>query len=496
MVGTVAAAPLARMIWLALTRPDAISALTSSEAPVITSIAVAMLWAGALLLGRDRGPALRPPVLTHVLASSPLGRAESFRGPVLRAGAVVTSVCALAAGLIGFSLRYSSLVSLESVWVFTGVGALVGVISAVAWLAGQAFPRTATALASVLVALGVLGAFVPEVLSVTPWGWAGAAYPITGGASRVGQLESLGLSGGLGLFESPSQLASLVALAALTCALVSAMPSMLNRLRQAELFTQAVHWELAVLRTGIMEFESAAGTYRRPPRRGRSIRAVWPGLPVPLRFLVLDAVGAARRPARLLSGLAALATAGALIFFTLSADGGAGVSLLAAAAGVIAYLGLGPLTDGLRYAASAAADYPLFGISDERLLAGHTLLPLLVALAMLTLATCVAAFALSGASFTATWPHALAAILTLGISVVVSRIAVSLKGPMPASLLTPIPSPAGDLSVIMQLVWALDGVLLAAAAGAAALLVTQLPVLPLGVTAVGAYLTLRHWRHR
>lgn len=474
MVGTVAVAPIARMIWLAITRPSVISALASPVAPAFAALVVALFWAGALLFGRDRGPALHPPVLTHVLASSALSRADAFRGPVLRAGAAVTVLSTVATATVGFSLWSSSLATLGSVAVFAGAGAAVGIIGTVAWLAGQAFPRAATVLASGIVALSTLGVFAPQVLAASPWGWVGASYPAAAGAADFGQLLGLG------------QLAGIFAL---TCLLVAAAPSMLNRLRQTELFTQALHWELAVLRTGVMDFEAAAGTYRQSPRLGRSIRAVRPALPAPLRFLVSDAIGAARRPMRLASGVLALVAAGVLVCIALSLDGGSAALLLAAAAGLIAYLGLGPLTDGLRYAANVAADYPLFGISDERLLAGHTLFPLAAIIVVLLIAAAATSL-LVGLSLT----MPLAAALSLGLTTLILRIAVALKGPLPPAFLTPIPTPAGDLAVVLQLTWAFDGVLLSTGAGAA--LFAHLPVLLAGIAFIGAGLSISRWRNR
>jgi hypothetical protein len=60
---------------------------------------------------------------------------------VLRAGALVTAATTIVAGLVGSSLASHGLADPVGVAIFTAVAALVGVISTVAWLVGQAFPR-------------------------------------------------------------------------------------------------------------------------------------------------------------------------------------------------------------------------------------------------------------------------------------------------------------------------------------------------------------------
>ena len=60
----------------------------------------------------------------------------------------------------------------------------------------------------------------------------------------------------------------------------------------------------------------------------------------------------------------------------------------------------------------------------------------------------------------------LAVALTLGLAVVV-RAYDAAKGPLPAILLTSIPSPFGDLSSLNVVIWEADALLIAATAGAA-----------------------------
>src|SRR5699024_11107529 len=54
----------------------------------------------------------------------------------------------------------------------------------------------------------------------------------------------------------------------------------------------------------------------------------------------------------------------------------------------------------------------------------------------------------------------------LALMRVAARARAAAKGPMPLSLVTPIPTPQGDLSVLSVLVWQADALLLAVLAGA------------------------------
>ena len=101
MVALVVLAPVGRAVWLSASGPEGVALLAASAAPAIASLVATALWAGAFLLGRERGPALRPPFLTHALASSDIPIAVSFRGPLLRSGASVSALCAAAAALAG-----------------------------------------------------------------------------------------------------------------------------------------------------------------------------------------------------------------------------------------------------------------------------------------------------------------------------------------------------------------------------------------------------------
>lgn len=470
--------PIVRAVWLSAVSDEGIRALSAPAAPAVAGLAAVALWAAALLLGRERGPALLAPFLSHALATSGLRRAVAFRSPVLRSAAVVIAVTTAVAVLAGTALLHRGLADPLGVVAFAVAGALVGCIASVGWLAGQALPRIAPWLALGLLVFGACTAIAPVVRPFSPWGWVELLYPTVG---------------------TPFALAALVALAV---GLAATAPTLLDRLSATELTAQALRWEAATTHTSSMDFSLAADIYRGRPHLGRGIRAVAsarsssarprrarPARRLPAVFLRRDAVGAIRTPGRLVVGVLALAAAGALL--ALAATPAAPGWLLGAIAGLVAYAGLGAFTDGIRHAASVAADLPLYGVSDARLLANHSAFPLIVAIVVLLAAvvTCALVFALPVAA-------PIAGALAFGPLALLARIGSALKGPMPPVLLTPIPTPMGDMGAAMRLIWAVDGLLIAAIAGASAALLLDAPAVVAIVALVLVGTALNRWRHR
>ncbi|WP_238707099.1 hypothetical protein [Microbacterium lushaniae] len=402
--------------------------------------------------------------MTHALASSDVPRATSFRGPLLGSGTMVVALTTAVGVLIGASLVSTGHSTPSDAGLFVLASTCVGVISSIAWLAGQAMPRAAALISPVVFALGAVTSTVPEMQPFTPWGWVGLAYPV---AAATGTLAPI---------------------LAVTATAAAAAPALMSRLSITLLAAQAARWAAATSYATGMELAAAATVYQAAPKVGRHLRAVRPALPSPVVFLLRDAVGAARTPVRLAAAALALAAAAAL--FTLSLVPEWPDWALGAVAGVILFAGLGPFTDGIRHAASVASDLPLYGISDARLLTYHTLFPVFATIATLVVTTAACALLIG---------HAIPAILgslALGILAVIARIGNALKGPLPPALLSPIPTPMGDLGAAARLTWAMDGVLLTALAGASAALVLQSPVLLLAVGIALTSLTIRRWRHR
>ncbi|MCS5715565.1 DUF6297 family protein [Herbiconiux sp. CPCC 205716] len=463
MVALVAVVPVGRAVWLSASGHEGLAVLSSPDAPAAASLLATALWAGALLLGRERGPALRSPFLTHALASSAIPVATAFRGPVLRSGALIAAACTGAAMVVGASLLVAGLTDPVGVAVLAGAGLAVGVVAAVAWLIGQAAPRAAAVTAVVVGMLGGAAAVVPALRAVTPSGWVALAYPSAQAPGAPIALAALGL--------------------------VAAVPVLMNTLRAGELTAQASRWSSATSYAAGLDFDIAAQLYRRRPQLGRGLVAVGAGRGRAGLFLVRDVVGAVRTPGRLAAGVLGLVLATALLALaTAPAMPG---WLLGAVAGVMAYAALGPLTDGIRHAADTAADLPLYGIGDTQLVASHLLFPALAALIAVAAGVAVVWLLTGVAPFAAAGPTALLAALALA-----GRLAAALKGPFPPVLLTPVPTAMGDPMAAVRLAWALDGVLLASAAGLAAALLTSVPLLAAGVAAATVVTVAYRWRHR
>jgi len=135
-VTLVTVVPLGRAVSLAASSPQGVALLTTPDASSAVAALVAGLWASFLLLGRVRGPALRPPFPTHALASSDLLRTTSFRGPFLRSAALVVASTAAVGVLIGTSLMTVGRSGPGEALLFVLACVCVGIVSAVAWLAG------------------------------------------------------------------------------------------------------------------------------------------------------------------------------------------------------------------------------------------------------------------------------------------------------------------------------------------------------------------------
>ncbi len=465
MVLLIAIAPVVRAVWFSATSAVGVALFASSAASGVAVLITAVLWSGALLLGRDRGPALLPPFLIHALGTSDLPRSVVLRGPVLRAGALVTATTTCAAALVAGSLASHGLTGALGLGVFVLTGVVVGIVTTVAWLAGQALPRLALPIALGVIVLGVVAALVPAAQPFTPWGWVGVAYPGRGSTPPV------------------------IGLVALAAGSIAVAPPLLNGLRVAELIAQATRWESASTFAASLDLSTAAALYQAHPHLGRRLRAVRPARPLWARFLIRDAVGAIRTPGRLIAGVLALAAAGTLL--TLALTPAAPGCLLGALAGLLAFAGLGPLTDGIRHAASVASDLPLYGIGDEHLLANHALFPLAVVVVVLLAAAAICAIVIG--------VTALAPVLSsfaLGLLALLARVGNALKGPMPPALLTPVPTPAGDVAAAARVAWSLDGVLLATAAGASAALTVGSPYPLIATAAFLVSIGVHRWRHR
>lgn len=464
MVAAVVGMPALGLIWESATSVGGTTPLRAGIAPTVTSLIAAALWAGALLLGRERGPALFPPFPLHALASSALPRSVVFRGPVLRAGMLLTGSTVAIAAFIGASLASQGFADVHPSAAFILGAAATGVMTTVAWLVGQVFPRTAIPMALGIGIAAGMGQLIPAVQSFLPWTWLGATYP--GSASPL------------------TPLALLVTLAITAMVMV---PRLLNALSFTRLSAQSARWRSATSHAIGLEFAAATAIYQSKPYLGRSVRAVQPVSNLAAAFVIRDAIGAARTPGRLILGVTAMAASGVLIAVALSPA--VPTELLGAAVGVTLFVALGPVTDGIRYAVHVAAGDPLFGVSDGHLLSLHALFPVLTCLLVVLLSAAIGALLYQvavGVSLTCAFLVAASALM--------ARISAAMKGWLPPALLTPIPTPMGDMNVVMQFAWALDGLIVMGLAGGAAMLFPQAPLPSVIIIVFLAAVAGRRWR--
>ncbi|WGD37495.1 hypothetical protein [Lysinibacter sp. HNR] len=319
--------------------------------------------------------------------------------------------------------------------------------------------------------MAVVSVVLPVIQPFTPWGWVGFTYP---GSALPGYV-SVGIAP--------------LGITLLTVSLMWMLPSLMNALSLIRLTTQAARWESAVIHISGMEFSAAAATYGGRPHAGRQLRAIRPMRQKWATFIIRGACGAIRAPGRLAVSVLAIVLAGVLV--TLAFLPASPSLLLGAVAGLVLFAALGPLTEGVRHAVSAASGSPLYGVSDQCLLSYHSLFPL----AVIVLVVAVVAIVCSIVSGVATG-IALAGSVALGFLSLVARINSAIKGVLPIILLTPIPTPAGDVGIIVRMIWALDGVLFAALAGVAAVFVYDVPFFIVAVAVFLIVIAMKRWRHR
>ncbi len=296
-----------------------------------------------------------------------------------------------------------------------------------------------------IAALSVLGLVVPGLGAVLPWGWVAAAWPPAAAPFAGTDL-------------------TLVLLAVVA---VAAGRPLLDWLRSARLAEDAARWRAAGTAALSGDVAHALGGLRARPSVGRRWRAVRSG-PAAVVFLVRDLVGAARTPVRLAVGIVALVGAVVLLAVATSLPTG---WLLAALGAGLAYLALGVLTDGFRHATDAAVAPPLYAYSTLALFTRHGLAPLAVAVAALVAG-------IGGAAVLGVGVRPLPVCVVL-LVVLLVRAYDSAKGPLPVLLLTPIPSPIGDLSSLNVSLWQADALLIAVIIGALA--VAAAPGPPVGL---------------
>lgn len=457
--------PFIWVIWSGLTSDRSIEVLTAARAGDGVALVCAVGWAAAVFVGSQRGPAVLPPTLTHVFANSAVSRWVVYRRVFLAWCLVLAALGAAAAAMVGGALANQNAAQWSDVAIFAGAYGAAGLATAAFWLVGQSFPRRAAAISVMLALAGAGAQFLTA--EATPWGWIALSYPSAVAASGVAML-------GLWLLALAGVLLSLV---------------LLNRLRTSELLAQSLRWDDATGQATMLEFGSAIASYQLNPTRGRSLRAVQLGLPVPVRFVVRLIVGMLRTPGRFASGLLLIIAATWLLTWAATtAEFGVAAAL---GAGLIGFVGLGPLTDGMRHAARATSAAQLYGLSDVVLMCHHVGFVGGLTVAVVAAASAIASLLLEVSVSVSILSAALMAVLLVAV-----RLASALKGTLAPEMLTPVLTPMGDMSAVIRLIWAGDGLFLAMAAGMASLLLLSHQILAAVVIFIIGATAYSRWRGR
>lgn len=452
--------PALRAAGAALARPDVLPVLVSDPAQDVATAALPLGIAAAVLAGGVRGPALLAPFFTASLAGSALPRHRVLWRPFARAALLplLGSICC--AALLGATMHAEALTTPGAGFRFGAAAGGSGVLLAAGWLLGEVLTIAGRRLAAGALSLAALAVTIaPQPLLL------GAVYPPAPASSAT--LWTLVLAGaGVG-------------------AAAVAIP-LLDRLRGSVLLEQSLRWESATISATTGDLGAATGTYRALAETGRHLPALGGG-PLPWRYLRRDAVAWLRTPSRSTAGLIATVGGAALLATSLLHSGPlawAGV----AAATVILWVAGGPFVDGIRHAVHSLGAPALLGQTAGTQAALHAIAPTL----LLTVGAALggtAGLAASGHG-SATMPalvagalYALLVPVLLMPVLVLGRIWAAAKGPMPLALATPMPTPQGDVSVILIMLWQSDAVLLALAAGIVLALLAglSLPALAAGV---------------
>ena len=433
-----------------LARPDVLAILLSAQAaPAATALSLA--GAACLVgLGAVRGPALLPPFFTATLVGGPLPRRVVLRRPFARALLLPLLAAVLPAALVAATLIAAGRTEAGAAALLVLAGTGLGMLWGCAWSAGQLLRTPVRRAVILLLGLGAGIAAVP---------------PLRAAAAGETVLEGARAWTGPGAAWASG-------LAAAGAAGLAACTLLLDRLRGSELAAQAARWEAATASAMTTDLAGAAGTYRALPTTGRHLAAIGAGPPA-LLYARRDAVAWLRTPDRCAGGaLGVLLGAAALGGAALLSGPQAWAALLIGT--LVLRAGAGAFVDGIRHGVHTLGAPTLLGHRAGTQLLLHAIAPLLLLAALGALGGLLVLLAGGGSDAGAlVLPLAIAAVVLL------ARAWEAAKGTMPLALATPIPTPQGDLSVLVMLAWQADTVVVPLL-GAAVLLL----VLPSGPAAV------------
>lgn len=422
--------PIIRMAVLGLATPDVLALVASPTAPTVLAAITGLLFAGLVVLGRTRGPALMDPFRSVVVASNHLPRRHTLRRPLLVSASQLVVVLTSVALILASALAVAGAATALSAVAFMVATALVSILASIAWLSGQSLSRrTSQRVAAALAVVSLGTAVIPGGLVATPWGWFALLYP----------------NSALPIWPA------LIALTALVVIAAFAIPRLLDNIRGPELSAQAQRWTSAGTFTATADLAGAFAEFRSLPTVGRRWVAVR-NAPVPVVMFVRDIIGSLRTPERSVAAALSLLAAGFLLA-SASAVPATVAWAPALLGGIMAFLALGVWSDGFRHASDTAAGVPLYGFGVVKEFALHAMLPAVGVLIF------VGTGALAASATGASKISGVVAVV-FALFVITVRIMNATKGQIPLELLAPIPTPAGDLSGILIVLWQADALLL------------------------------------
>lgn len=422
LVAAIAGVPVVRTIVLALATPAAMDALSRTGAARAVAILGALVWLGALALGRVRGPIAPQPFVAVALGRSDVSPRSAWGRDLLGSAlgvclasaalAVLTASGFLALGVaVGASVAFI-------------IGAVLYALSITAiWLAGQVLARRGVVVLGVALAVLLLAA---------------AALPLDPPLLPSSALASLWPSEN-GAMSTPLIVLAMTAVAALVTLVI-----LLGRILPTSIEEHALRWEAMTVLAATGDISGALDRTRARPTVGRRIRIPFTR-PLLLAALQRAMIGAVRTPLRPAAALIALVAAGVgWSWFAELRDGASWV--LAVGAGLLTFAALGAFADGFRDAADTAARPAVYGATAGRMLLLQLPFPLLAGVIVPSATVVIAGGGVETAS----------AVATIGLVLVAVRAYHATKGAMPIELMMPVPTPAGDASAIGMWLWQAD----------------------------------------
>ena len=452
MVAIVVVFPVIRATAIGFTAPE-LTLPTVALAPFAPA-ALALLSTALVGLGRVRGLVLpRQPFIEYVVAS-PIARSLTLHGTSWAARGSVTGLATLIAVMLVWAGAISEPITFLGTLAFVLAAALAALQLSTFWLIGQIGGRlrarvllTLALLSAVLivVAAGIPAlAGIPSLASIVvwsgPWGWLTLVWPAVTAGPNVTTLLALVLLGAGCLLH------------------VALTPHLLDRLAREDLSRQASRWSAIATLAMTGDVTSAAAKLKAVPRRGRHWRVTFRRHPV-LAIVTRDLVGIARFPGQALVWAVLTAASGALLAFVFAQP----FAPLAYATPVLAYLAIGGWASGLKTHGFTLAPGSPFGYGVRRRIVSHAVVPATIG-AILMLIGALAVTLID----TSLSPAALVWILFLAVFLTVIQAFTSVKGPLPLELLTPIPTPMGEMSLVGVGFWLADAVLIVLVAAGSA----------------------------